>query len=200
MTWYAQPGGVHCIRSSHGACSRTGCRLRAGHDRSRADVPADSSSGGKVASGVCACACACTRTCTPRRSAHRRRWAVVQVGGGGLISGIAAHIKHACPHVRVIGCQPTANACMAVRALAGRGGGGGGGALLTMRCAQKSVLQRRILSEAEAHCADTLSDGTAGGIEVMPVRAVSAAGTCAARLTIWLGGRMRQSPSRCARL
>ncbi len=45
---------------------------------------------------------------------------LVPVGGGGLISGIAAHLKERAPHVRVVGCQPTACPIMVESVKAGR--------------------------------------------------------------------------------
>jgi len=61
------------------------------------------------------------------------------VGGGGLISGIASHLKTVAPGIDIIGCQPTASAVMyeSVRA----------GEIVTMESLP------------------TLSDATAGGIE-----------------------------------
>lgn len=67
---------------------------------------------------------------------------LVPVGGGGMIAGIAAYIKHVAPHVQVIGCQPVHNACMYASLQAGR-----------------------ILGEGEFENGATWSDGTAGGIE-----------------------------------
>ncbi len=61
---------------------------------------------------------------------------LVPVGGGGLISGIAACLKSADPSIRVIGCQPRASNVMA-----------------------QSVAAGRIL---DVPSEDTLSDGTAG--------------------------------------
>ena len=63
----------------------------------------------------------------------------VPVGGGGLISGIAAYIKSIAPRVRVIGCQPIHSAVMYHSLQAGE--------ILTMESLP------------------TLSDATAGGIE-----------------------------------
>ncbi|WP_232661485.1 pyridoxal-phosphate dependent enzyme [Pseudonocardia sp. TRM90224] len=45
---------------------------------------------------------------------------VVAVGGGGLISGIAATIKAAAPHVRIIGAMPANDAAMAASVAAGQ--------------------------------------------------------------------------------
>lgn len=64
---------------------------------------------------------------------------VVAVGGGGLIAGVAAYLKHAMPAVRVIGALPANSPVMAESVAAGR------------------IVERESLP--------TLSDGTAGGIE-----------------------------------
>lgn len=45
---------------------------------------------------------------------------LVPVGGGGLISGIAAHVKEGAPQARVVGCQPAACAIMVESVKAGR--------------------------------------------------------------------------------
>jgi len=45
---------------------------------------------------------------------------IVPVGGGGLISGIAAHVKEGAPQVRVVGCQPAACPIMVESVKAGR--------------------------------------------------------------------------------
>ena len=45
---------------------------------------------------------------------------LVPVGGGGLIAGIAAHLKATAPKVRVVGCQPAACPIMAESVKAGR--------------------------------------------------------------------------------
>ncbi|MDT7920269.1 MAG: threonine/serine dehydratase [Meiothermus sp.] len=63
----------------------------------------------------------------------------VTVGGGGLISGIAAYLKQAYPQTRIIGCQPQNDAAMLASVRAGR-----------------------IVSIAAR---PTLSDGSAGGLE-----------------------------------
>jgi threonine dehydratase len=63
----------------------------------------------------------------------------VAVGGGGLVGGVASVLKAGNPEIRIIGCQPEASAVMA-----------------------HSVEAGRILDEPSAQ---TLSDGTAGGIE-----------------------------------
>ena len=64
---------------------------------------------------------------------------VISVGGGGLLSGVAAVLKAWRPEIRIIGVQPEASAVMARSVEAGR------------------------LVEVEEQ--PTLSDGTAGGIE-----------------------------------
>jgi threonine dehydratase len=63
----------------------------------------------------------------------------ISVGGGGLIGGIAAYMKEVSPKTRIIGCSPAASCVMARSVEAG------------------AVLD--LPSE------DTLSDGTAGGLE-----------------------------------
>lgn len=63
----------------------------------------------------------------------------VPVGGGGLISGIASVLKSISPHVKVVGCQP-----------------------------EKSDVMRRSVEAGEVVSIpwlETLSEGTAGGIE-----------------------------------
>jgi threonine dehydratase len=45
---------------------------------------------------------------------------LVPVGGGGLIGGIAAHLKDRAPHVRIVGCQPAACPIMVESVKAGR--------------------------------------------------------------------------------
>ena len=60
----------------------------------------------------------------------------VPVGGGGLVSGIAAVLKGADKSIRVVGCQPKASAIM-----------------------MQSVAAGKVV---EAPSQDTLSDGTAG--------------------------------------
>jgi threonine dehydratase len=65
--------------------------------------------------------------------------AVIAVGGGGLIGGIAGYLKAVRASIEVIGCQPEASAVMA-----------------------KSVAAGRIL---DLPSGPTLSDGTAGGVE-----------------------------------
>ena len=63
----------------------------------------------------------------------------VAVGGGGLISGIGSVMKHLSPETRIIGCWPAASTAMYASLVAGE------------------------IVEPEEH--DTLSDGTAGGLE-----------------------------------
>jgi threonine dehydratase len=64
---------------------------------------------------------------------------VVAVGGGGLISGVAAAIKAQRPGVRVIGASPANDAAMAASVAAGQ--------------------------VIDIDATPTLSDGTAGGVE-----------------------------------
>jgi threonine dehydratase len=64
---------------------------------------------------------------------------LVPVGGGGLIAGMAAYLKHYRPGLEIIGVQPEKSPVM-----------------------QRSVQAGRILDLASE---PTLSDGTAGGIE-----------------------------------
>lgn len=64
----------------------------------------------------------------------------VPVGGGGLVSGVAGWLKHVDPSVTVVGCQPEASPEMARSVEAGR------------------------IVEPEGS-SETLSDGTAGGVE-----------------------------------
>jgi len=63
----------------------------------------------------------------------------VSVGGGGLISGIASYLKHKNPKIKVIGCQPENSPVM-----------------------YKSIQHGSIL---DMESLETLSDGTAGGVE-----------------------------------
>lgn len=63
----------------------------------------------------------------------------VAVGGGGLIGGIATYLKAVKPTVKIIGCQPSQSAVMSASVKAGK-----------------------IL---DLPSGDTLSDGTAGGVE-----------------------------------
>ncbi|MCK5146290.1 pyridoxal-phosphate dependent enzyme [bacterium] len=64
---------------------------------------------------------------------------IIPIGGGGLISGIAAFLKQVKPAIQIIGCQPANSPVMA-----------------------KSVKAGHIVS---MHSLPTLSDATAGGIE-----------------------------------
>ncbi|MFP5354786.1 MAG: threonine/serine dehydratase [Gemmatimonadota bacterium] len=64
---------------------------------------------------------------------------IVAVGGGGLIGGIAAYLKHVMPQVRIVGALPANSPVMAESVAAGH------------------IVVRESLP--------TLSDGTAGGIE-----------------------------------
>jgi len=75
-----------------------------------------------------------------RQAGDRRVDTVVAaVGGGGLISGVAAAVKSAWPDVRVVGASPANDAAMAASVRAGR--------------------------VVEIDARPTLSDGTAGGVE-----------------------------------
>ncbi len=65
--------------------------------------------------------------------------AYVTVGGGGLIGGVGTALRHHCPDVEIIGCQPEASAVMA-----------------------HSIERGEIL---DMESAPTLSDGSAGGLE-----------------------------------
>jgi len=64
----------------------------------------------------------------------------VSVGGGGLIAGIALYVKHIFPNCKVIGCQPANSSVM-----------------------YQSILAGKVLQNVPEF--DTMSDGTAGGIE-----------------------------------
>lgn len=64
---------------------------------------------------------------------------VVAVGGGGLVSGVAAAVKSALPGVRVIGVSPANDAAMAASVRAGK--------------------------VVEINALPTISDGTVGGVE-----------------------------------
>ncbi len=66
--------------------------------------------------------------------------AVISVGGGGLLAGVASVLKSALPGIKIVGVQPEASAVMA-----------------------KSVAAGRIVPADDD--LPTLSDGTAGGIE-----------------------------------
>jgi threonine dehydratase len=74
-----------------------------------------------------------------RRQLAGAETVIVAVGGGGLIGGVAAVLKHHRPGVRVIGAQPANSSVMA-----------------------QSVRAGRVL---DLPSAPTLSDGTAGGVE-----------------------------------
>ncbi|HEU4413648.1 MAG TPA: pyridoxal-phosphate dependent enzyme, partial [Candidatus Angelobacter sp.] len=63
----------------------------------------------------------------------------VAVGGGGLISGIGAHLKHASPHTQIVGCWPE-----------------------NSRVLYESIQAGRIVDYPEQ---PTLSESTAGGLE-----------------------------------
>lgn len=63
----------------------------------------------------------------------------IAVGGGGLISGIGAHLKHASPHTQVVGCWPQ-----------------------NSRVLYESIQAGRIVEYPEQ---PTLSESTAGGLE-----------------------------------
>jgi threonine dehydratase len=65
---------------------------------------------------------------------------IVAVGGGGLIGGAAAYLKSRLPNVRIIGAQPENSPVMTMSVRAGR------------------------MIELESK--PTLSDGTAGGVEL----------------------------------
>lgn len=64
---------------------------------------------------------------------------LVPIGGGGLISGIGAYVKHINPDVKIIGCQPENSAVM-----------------------YESIKAGKIIN---VESKPTLSDATAGGIE-----------------------------------
>jgi len=63
----------------------------------------------------------------------------VSLGGGGLVSGMAAYLKAVCPQTKIIACSP-ANSCVMI----------------------ESMKAGRIL---DLESKPTLSDGTAGGVE-----------------------------------
>lgn len=65
--------------------------------------------------------------------------AVVAVGGGGLVSGVASVLKTARPEVRIVGCSPENSAAMAASLEAGR--------------------------VVDVEHSETISDGTHGGVE-----------------------------------
>ena len=64
----------------------------------------------------------------------------VSIGGGGLISGIAVYVKRVYPNCKIIGCQPE-----------------------NSRVMYESLKAGKILQDVDE--LETLSDGTAGGIE-----------------------------------
>lgn len=74
-----------------------------------------------------------------RRQVDDIQAVVIAVGGGGLIGGMAADVKHHLPNVRVIGAQPSSSRVM-----------------------MESIRAGRIV---DIPSAQTLSDGTAGGVE-----------------------------------
>ena len=63
----------------------------------------------------------------------------ITVGGGGLISGVSSHIKSVNPKIKVVGCSPINSAIMI-----------------------NSIKNGKIIN---AESEDTLSDGSAGGVE-----------------------------------
>lgn len=75
-----------------------------------------------------------------RQAAGRIDNVFVSVGGGGLIGGVALYLKSMNPDIRIIGCSPTASPVMA-----------------------RSVRAGRVL---DLPSLPTLSDGTAGSVEV----------------------------------
>ena len=79
----------------------------------------------------------------------------ISVGGGGLISGVAAYVKTVRPEVVVVGCQPAASPVM-----------------------RESLRAGRIV---ELTSYDTLSDGTAGGVE----RGAVTFGLCRDLVDLW---------------
>lgn len=78
-----------------------------------------------------------------RRQLDRITLVVVAVGGGGLISGIAADLKHHDPAVRVVGAQP-----------------------VNSRVMLESIRAGHVV---DIPSLPTLSDGTAGGVEAEAV-------------------------------
>jgi threonine dehydratase len=63
----------------------------------------------------------------------------IALGGGGLLSGVATYLKQAWPKVRIVACSPERSPAMHV-------------------CLEKGEI-------VDVPCYDTLSDGTAGGVE-----------------------------------
>lgn len=63
----------------------------------------------------------------------------VAVGGGGLVSGMAAYAKSVAPNIEFVGCSPLASPAMA-------------------ECVRQGAI-------VEVPCGDTWSDSTAGGVE-----------------------------------
>lgn len=74
-----------------------------------------------------------------RRQLQKIDTCIVAVGGGGLIGGVAADLRHHVPGVRIVGAQPVMSQVM-----------------------MESVRAGQILDLASG---PTLSDGTAGGVE-----------------------------------
>ncbi|KAJ9471267.1 L-threonine dehydratase biosynthetic IlvA [Diplonema papillatum] len=66
-------------------------------------------------------------------------YVLLAVGGGGMISGVAAYFKKRSPATVVVGCQPANDAAM-------------------LRCVEAGKI-------VEIGCRETLSDGTAGNVE-----------------------------------
>ena len=63
----------------------------------------------------------------------------ITVGGGGLVSGVASHLKSINPNIKVVGCSPLNSSIMI-----------------------NSLKEGKILNSESK---DTLSDGSAGGVE-----------------------------------
>jgi threonine dehydratase len=79
---------------------------------------------------------------------------MVAVGGGGLISGVAAYIKALKPSVCVVGCLPEKNACMYHSVKAGK-----------ILADGESGNREEGKQQYRFENGDTISDGTAGGID-----------------------------------